>query len=205
MATTNVTKMAKGLLRQGSAAIQANTTCIDNTLFQGSSRKLTTPTTSPLKRARIPKTEISKTKLGVEVTGLQLTEVHKFPDFLKEEIRQLVHQERLVMFRDQGEVDGAKHVEISEWFGPLDNSVPKGDPLYAHPKCPHPGIHRISNDAREGCRDAGRSGWHIDGSLLQQPFGYALYHMVKVPNTGATGRFEYQMSLVVRKPVFGFL
>ena len=160
----------------------------DDTIFFRQSRYLSISATSPLKRACLPNTEILKTKLGVEVWGLQLKDVNKFPDFLKEEIRQLVHQERLVIFRDQGEVDGSKHVEISEWFGPVDVSVPAGDPLYAHPKCPHPGIHRISNDAREGCMDAGRSGWHIDGSLLEQPFGFALYHMVKVPKTGATGR-----------------
>lgn len=186
MAMGNISKLTRGILRQGSVA----TPKIDNKIFKLSNCKITTRASRPLERARVPQTEISKSKLGVDVKGIQLAEVHKFPEFLKEEIRQLVHQERLVIFRDQGEVSGQKHVEISEWFGPLDTSVQKGDPLYTHPKCPHPSIHRISNDAKEGCRDAGRSGWHIDGSLLHRPFGYALYHMVKVPMTGATGWFE---------------
>lgn len=149
--------------------------------------KRMTSSSRPLVRVRLSQTKISKTKLGVEVKGLQLADAEKFPGFLKEEIRNLVHQERLVIFRDQRNITGKKHVEISEWFGPLDSSFPKGDPLYLHPKCPHPDIHRISNDVSEGCTNAGRSGWHIDGSLLPRPFGYALYHMVEVPKTGDTG------------------
>lgn len=28
--------------------------------------------------------------------------------------------------------------------------------------------------------DVGRTGWHIDGSFQEAPFGYALYHMVSL-------------------------
>ena len=138
-------------------------------------------------------TEVSRVKVGCEVRGLQLADINNFSDRLKEEIKQLVHDQRLVVFKDQGTVSGQTHIEISRWFGSLDSSVPIGDPLYTHPKSPHPIIHRISNDAEEGCTDAGRSGWHIDGSLLQKPFGYALYHMAEVPKTGATGTDFFQL------------
>lgn len=134
---------------------------------------------------------IKKVILGVEVSGFQLTEEGACTQAMVEKIKQLVHEHRIVIFREQGNVSGEKQVEISRWFGSLDGTVFKGDPLFAHPKCPHPDVHRISNDPEEGCTNAGRSGWHIDGSFVQKPFGYALYHMPAVPKTGATGMHEY--------------
>lgn len=130
--------------------------------------------------------EITKFNLGVEVRGFRLTEQKSFTKELVEKIKKLVHEHRIVVFRDQGEVSGEKQVEISKWFGSIDGTVFEGDPLFTHPKCPHPDVHRISNDPEEGCTNAGRSGWHIDGSFVQEPFGYALYHMPAVPKTGAT-------------------
>lgn len=29
--------------------------------------------------------------------------------------------------------------------------------------------------------DVGRTGWHIDGSFQEAPFGYSIYHMVNFP------------------------
>ncbi|XP_045178049.2 alpha-ketoglutarate-dependent taurine dioxygenase-like [Mercenaria mercenaria] len=130
--------------------------------------------------------EITNFKLGVEVRGFRLTKQSTYSEELVEKIKKLVHKHRIVVFRDQGDVSGEKHVEISQWFGDIDGTVFEGDPLFAHPKCPHPNVHRISNDPEEGCTNAGRSGWHIDGSFVQEPFGYALYHMPAVPKTGAT-------------------
>ena len=31
-------------------------------------------------------------------------------------------------------------------------------------------IFRVSNDDEQGCRNVGRSGWHIDGSFMDKPF-----------------------------------
>lgn len=130
--------------------------------------------------------EVTKIKLGAEVRGLNLcgSDISKAT---KENIRSLAHEHRLLVFKNQGKVSGPRQVEISRWFGELDGTVFKGDPLFAHPKCPHPNVHRISNDPAEGCTNAGRSGWHIDGSFVREPFLYAFLHMYEVPETGATG------------------
>lgn len=131
--------------------------------------------------------EITEAKLGVEIRGLKLKEKELFDESFIETVKKLVHQHRVVIFKDQGEISGERHVQMSRLFGNLDGTVFEGDPLFSHPKCPHPCVHRISNDPEEGCTNAGRSGWHIDGSFLEMPHGYALYHMPAVPKKGATG------------------
>ncbi len=47
---------------------------------------------------------------------------------------------------------------------------------------------RVSNDKNEGCTGVGRTGWHVDGSFQPAPFSHALYHIVSVPQKGATGK-----------------
>ena len=141
--------------------------------------------------------EVTKVKVGAEVRGVQLADIGSISKPLKEEIKQLVHKHRLLIFKNQGKVSGDKQVEISSWFGPLDGTVFDGDPLFAHPKCPHPSVHRISNDPEEGCTNAGRSGWHIDGSFVEEPFLYAFLHMLEVPKTGATGTNIYLFHLFI--------
>ena len=32
----------------------------------------------------------------------------------------------------------------------------------------------------------GRTGWHIDGSFQEKPFAYSIYHIISVPEVGAT-------------------
>ncbi|XP_060604911.1 alpha-ketoglutarate-dependent taurine dioxygenase-like [Ruditapes philippinarum] len=130
--------------------------------------------------------EICVKKLGIEVRGVRLTDPTISSDEMVEQIQKLVTKHRILIFRDQGEVSGDKHAEISRWFGTIGGTLSKDDPLYSHPKCPHPDVYRISNDPEEGCINVGRSGWHIDGSYLHEPFGYALYHIIAVPKTGPT-------------------
>lgn len=128
--------------------------------------------------------QVNKLKLGVEVTGVELSkpltekEVETFKD--------LIVQHRIVVFRDQQAVSGQRQVELTELFGGKDTAVVKGDPLFGHPKCPHPDIYRISNDPDEGCVEAGRSGWHIDGAVFEKPFAYTILHVVSAPTKGAT-------------------
>jgi len=86
----------------------------------------------------------------------------------------------MLVFRDQGVVDGERHVEISKWFGPLEST------FYKHPASPHPDVFRVSNDPNEGCLGVGRTGWHVDGSFQSAPFAYSIYHMVNVPEEGDT-------------------
>lgn len=87
---------------------------------------------------------------------------------------------RFVVFRDQGVISGERQVEISKWFGPMEST------FYKHPMSPHPDVFRVSNDSAQGCTGVGRTGWHVDGSFQQAPFGYALYHIVHVPDQGDT-------------------
>lgn len=87
---------------------------------------------------------------------------------------------RLMIFRDQGVIEGDRHVEISHWFGPLEST------FYKHPRSPHPDVFRVSNDPDEGCTGVGRTGWHVDGSFQRSPFAYSLYHIISVPRAGDT-------------------
>ena len=131
--------------------------------------------------------EVTESRLGAEVRGLKLCGNGSITESMKDTIKRLVHQHRILIFKHQGKVSGPDQVEISKWFGEVDGTVFDGDPLFPHPKCPHPSVHRISNDPTEGCTNAGRSGWHIDGSFVREPFLFAFLHMYEVPTTGATG------------------
>lgn len=136
---------------------------------------------------------ITPAKLGVVIRGIDLKE-----DVCKEvkaQILEDVHRHRILVFKDQDIVSAERHVEISQWFGKLAST------FYKHPKSPHPDVFRVSNDETEGCTNVGRTGWHIDGSFMEKPFNYALYHMVSIPHTGSTGNllpnyFTLQIILV---------
>eukprot|EP00884_Botryococcus_braunii_P003178 jgi/Botrbrau1/12861/Bobra.0188s0004.1 len=116
---------------------------------------------------------------GVEVHGIDLKQ--NVAEDVKESIKRDVSKHRLVVFRDQGIVPGERQMEISRWFGDLDSTT-----FAKHPRSPHPDIFRVSNDAQEGCTGVGRTGWHIDGTFQNMPYGYSLYHSHSIPRKGAT-------------------
>lgn len=115
----------------------------------------------------------------MEATGISLQTDP--PQNVINQIKRDVHKFRVVVFRNQGDISGKRHVEISKWFGELDST------FYQHPASPDHDVFRVSNDEDEGCRGVGRTGWHIDGSFQPAPFAYSLYHIVKVPEQGDTG------------------
>ena len=128
--------------------------------------------------------QLSPLKLGAEVTGISLQD--EVPQPVIDLIRQDVHKNCILVFRDQGVVSGKRQVEISQWFGELDST------FYRHPRSPDPDVFRVSNDVNEGCTQVGRTGWHIDGSFQQAPFAFSIYHIVSVPEKGNTGiAFRY--------------
>ena len=127
--------------------------------------------------------KITPAALGVEVHDFDLTKDP--PQEVKDAIRRDVHKYGMVIFRNQGQISGKRHVEISKWFGELEST------FYKHPKSPHPDVFRVSNDESEGCTGVGRTGWHIDGSFQPAPFAYSLYHMYHVPKKGDTGKASY--------------
>ena len=129
---------------------------------------------------------VKPAEMGVEVEGFDL--IADPPQEVKDAIRRDVHKYGMVIFRNQGQISGKRHVEISKWFGELEST------FYKHPKSPHPDVFRVSNDESEGCTGVGRTGWHIDGSFQPAPFSYSLYHMMHVPKNGDTGKISFVAS-----------
>lgn len=115
---------------------------------------------------------------GKIVTDVNLSDA--VSDDVIEKIKKDVHEHVLLIFKNQGIVSGERHVEISKWFGDLEST------FYKHPRSPHPDVFRVSNNEEEGCTNVGRTGWHIDGSFMTEPFRFSLYHMVAVPKSGDT-------------------
>ncbi len=123
--------------------------------------------------------QLKPLQLGAEVTGISLQADP--PAEVIQQIKADVTKHRILIFRDQGDISGKRHVEISRWFGELDST------FYRHPRSPDLDVFRVSNDRNEGCTGVGRTGWHIDGSFQTAPFSYSLYHIVSVPEKGDTG------------------
>ncbi|KAK6180430.1 hypothetical protein SNE40_012589 [Patella caerulea] len=117
-------------------------------------------------------------KIGVEIRGIDLKK--NVPEEIIDQIKKDVHVHKLLIFKNQGVISGERHAEISQWFGELEST------FYKHERSTHPDVFRVSNDSAEGCRGVGRTGWHIDGSFMKQPFRFAIYHMVSVPREGST-------------------
>lgn len=68
-------------------------------------------------------------KLGAEVFGIDLK--NPVGKATIEKIKRNVAENRLLIFRGQGIVDGNRQVEIAKWFGEIDST-----PFYKHPKSP---------------------------------------------------------------------
>merc|ERR1711998_130185 len=79
-----------------------------------------------------------------------------------------------------GKLAAEAQLDVSGWFGQVEST------FYKHPKSPHPDIFRVSNDEDEGCRNVGRSGWHIDGSFMPRPFKVQTMHFWAVNKGGST-------------------
>jgi alpha-ketoglutarate-dependent taurine dioxygenase len=117
--------------------------------------------------------------LGKIITDIDLN--GPVSETIIKQIKKEVHEHILLIFKNQGVVSGPRHVEISRWFGDLEST------FYKHPRSPDPDVFRVSNDETEGCTNVGRTGWHIDGSFMTEPFTFSLYHMVSIPKSGNTG------------------
>uniref|UniRef100_A0A0B6ZCM7 TauD/TfdA-like domain-containing protein n=2 Tax=Arion vulgaris TaxID=1028688 RepID=A0A0B6ZCM7_9EUPU len=131
-------------------------------------------------------------KLGMQVRGIDLK--NNLTSETIANIKDNVQKHRLLIFKNQGIISCDRHVEISKWFGEMEST------FYRHPKSQHPDVFRVSNDEKEGCRNVGRTGWHIDGSFMDKPFNYALYHMVSVPKVGCTAFVGFKELLKSLKP-----
>ncbi|XP_013397040.1 uncharacterized protein LOC106163877 [Lingula anatina] len=126
----------------------------------------------------------------VEIRGINLNSKHISQETI-DMTRILSHQNRILIFKDQGIVPAKVHIRVGEWFGPIQPAE-----MYSHPRAPHPQVLRLSNDPEEGCVNIGTRGWHIDGSYLMVPYHYSLYHMVALPTGGSSTLFYPLFELI---------
>mmetsp|Transcript_87463 Transcript_87463/g.183051 ORF Transcript_87463/g.183051 Transcript_87463/m.183051 type:complete len:301 (-) Transcript_87463:109-1011(-) len=117
---------------------------------------------------------------GGEIRGFSLDGDEPLPDALVKQIKEDMNQYRVLLFKGQGKISGARQVQISSQLGTVEST------FYKHPKSPHPDIFRVSNDAEEGCINVGRTGWHIDGTFQAKPFKYQTMHFHSVCEGGET-------------------
>lgn len=122
--------------------------------------------------------QLNKIDIGCEVTGIKLTE--NLSKDLVDLIKKDVLEQRILVFRKQEHITPAIHLAVGRWFGNIEST------FYDHPASPHRDIFRVSNDQTEGCTQAGRSGWHIDGSFTEIPHSHAIYHIINVPTASGT-------------------
>jgi len=115
---------------------------------------------------------------GIYVTGLSLE--NPLPPEIVERIKEDMRKHRVVVFRGQAPISGARQVEISRQLGQIEST------FYKHPRSPHPDIFRVSNDESEGCTNVGRTGWHIDGTFQAKPFKYQTMHFHSLCDGGET-------------------
>jgi taurine dioxygenase len=97
-----------------------------------------------------------------------------------DELRAAVVKHRLVLLRGCGDATPERQLLLSKFLGTIEST------FYRHPKSPHPDIFRVSNDDTEGCTNVGRSGWHLDGTFLPEPFAFQTMHFVSASRSGST-------------------
>jgi hypothetical protein len=114
-----------------------------------------------------------------EVTGIDLSA--ELPETVVETIKKDLRVHKLLIFRDQGVISGEIQLRITRNFGEVED---RG--FEQHSKSPDRLILRVSNDENEGFRDFGSAGFHIDGTFMEMPNAYSLYHIISNPRKGDT-------------------
>lgn len=117
---------------------------------------------------------------GVEIRGFSLDGTDPLPQEIVQKIKDDMNKHRVLVFKGQGQISGARQAQISRQLGQIEST------FYKHPRSPHPDIFRVSNDENEGCTGVGRTGWHIDGTFQARPFKYQTMHFHSVCEGGET-------------------
>lgn len=117
---------------------------------------------------------------GAEVRDFSLDGHEPLPADVVQRIKEDMKLHRVLVFKGQGRLSGARQVQISQQLGTIEST------FYKHPRSPHPDIFRVSNDEREGCLGVGTSGWHLDGTFQTKPFKYQTMHFHSVCQGGET-------------------
>lgn len=106
---------------------------------------------------------------------------------------------KLLVFRNQGTLSGDTQLRITGYFGDVEE---RG--FEQHPKSPDRLILRVSNDEDEGFRDFGCAGFHIDGTFMEMPNTYSLYHIIATPTKGSTGMYA-KLLFTICNSIFNML
>ncbi|CAE8581138.1 unnamed protein product [Polarella glacialis] len=117
---------------------------------------------------------------GAEIRGFSLAGDEPLADEIAQRIKDDMKKYRMLVFKGQGQISGARQVQISRQLGEIEST------FYKHPRSPHPDIFRVSNDEMQGCTGVGRTGWHIDGTFQPMPFKYQTMHFHAVIEGGET-------------------
>jgi len=121
-----------------------------------------------------------RNNFGAEIRGFSLAGDKLLPPEVVNKIIDDMNKYRILVFKGQGQISGARQVEISKQLGRIEST------FYKHPRSPHPDIFRVSNDEKEGCTNVGRTGWHIDGTFQDKPFKYQTMHFHSICEGGET-------------------
>jgi alpha-ketoglutarate-dependent taurine dioxygenase len=78
-----------------------------------------------------------------------------------------LHQERILVFRDQGSIPWKKQVAFTKLFGTgeMFNETQHTN-REPHPANPDHFVATFSNDIRYGATGVGTEGWHVDGNVV---------------------------------------
>uniref|UniRef100_A0A7S4JR41 TauD/TfdA-like domain-containing protein n=1 Tax=Odontella aurita TaxID=265563 RepID=A0A7S4JR41_9STRA len=119
---------------------------------------------------------------GAQIRGLDIRTAPLSDPALIRQLKSDLREHRLLLFRDHAPdaISGDRQVELSAALGRIEST------FYRHPRSPHPDVFRVSNDEKEGCRNVGRSGWHVDGTFLRTPFAYQTMHFPSTSEGGDT-------------------
>lgn len=129
--------------------------------------------------------------LGAEVIGLDLMGEVGEADLAR--IKAAFADRGVLVFRDQGKLTPARHVEFSRNFGPLEIHV-----QHAFHHKEHPEILLVSNVVENGkpigLTDAGRY-WHSDLSYVAEPSLGSLLHARELPDEGGDTLFTNMVAV----------
>jgi taurine dioxygenase len=131
--------------------------------------------------------------IGAEISGVDLRQPLDAETF--GEIRQALHDWRVVFFRDQ-DIDNDQLKAFGRNFGPLTPAHPIAEGLEDHPEIWERAIdeyrtRRTETDSRPPSAIPPRDykGWHIDITFMANPNSYSILHGVEVPLYGGDTLF----------------
>lgn len=98
------------------------------------------------------------------------------------QLRAVLHRERFLAFRGQGDIPWEHQVALTGVFGAVFNESQHSN-RKRHPAVPDDHVAVFSNDPEKGATNVGVEGWHVDGNVVRVPHAATLIHAVSaIPN-----------------------